>query len=48
MFKNSDKENELGKITIDLNSIEKNYKLIKKKETKQIYKPKFLSIKNTS
>ena len=35
MFKNSDKENELGKITIDLNSIEKNYKLIKKKIGKE-------------
>ena len=35
MFKNSDKEEELGKITIDLNSIEKNYKLIKKKVGKE-------------
>ena len=35
MFKNSDKENELGKIIIDLNSIEKNYKLIKKKIGKE-------------
>ena len=35
MFKNSYSDNELGKITVDLNSIEKNYQIIKKKVGKK-------------
>ena len=37
MFKNSYSDNELGKITVDLNSIEKNYQIIKKKGWEEMF-----------